>query len=138
MKHLMEQDRIESLQCIAGGERQAVGVGEPHLCVLNMGAGEPVARNGKHFRADIDADGALYVRGQQLEHAPRAGSGVEQIIHRHAYDVTDDGRLNILVRRMQCADAFPFGGIGLEIGGRLGGAGLAHGCQPFEIGIEYG
>ena len=49
-----------------------------------------------------------------------------------------DGRLHILVRRVQCADAFPLGGIGLEIGGGFGGARLAHGGEPRQIGLDGG
>ena len=123
------------MQRIAGLERQAIGVAEADLGVMDIGAGEAVARDGEHFGRDVDADGALHMRAEQFEHAARAGARIEQRVHGMGGDVANDGAFDVFVGCVQGADAFPLRGIGFEEGGGLGGAGLAHSGEAFGVGL---
>ena len=80
MQHLMKQHGIEHIRLAR--ERQAIGVGQPHLRMVEIVAQQPVARDRQHFRADIHAHGALRMGRQQFQHAAGAGAGIQQIVDR--------------------------------------------------------
>ncbi len=138
MQHLVEQHDIETRLAAAIGKGQAIGVAQPHLGMADILAQQPVAGDGEHVRAHIDAHGAPGAGGQQFQHPAGAGAGIQQIFDLAAGQLLQDRRFDVLVGRMQGADALPLRGIGLEIGRRGGGAGLAHMGEPGAVGVQGG
>ena len=129
VQHLVKERGVEASVRCARGERHAEHVGEPHLTMLDARARKTVARDGQHFRAHIDADTVPDLRRQQFEHPAGAGARIEQRLHRLQAQHGRDGGFNILLRRVQRADALPIGGVCLEESRSFGGARFAHGRQ---------
>ena len=135
MQHLVKQHHIEAVAGRTIQERQPIGVTQAHLGVVDIGAEQPVAGDRQHVGTDIDADGTLGMRRNQLQHPAGASAGIQEILDRSRREMTRDGRLDLFFGRMQGADALPLLGVGLEIGGGRGGARLAHIRQPGAIGF---
>ena len=76
MQHLVEQYDIKAACGRAIGKRQTIGVAQPDLRVLDIAAQQPVAGDGQHVGADIDADGAARMGRDQLQHAPGTGARI--------------------------------------------------------------
>ena len=72
-------------------------------------------------------------RGEQFEHAPGAGAEIEQRTDRLVGERGADRFFDRGVGDMQLADAVPLGGVAAEIVLRGGGAGGAHGGEPFAV-----
>ena len=111
----------------AAVERQAIDIGQPHLGI----AGDCRAASRSRAIASISgltstptARLAWGASNSSIRPVPVPASSRFSI--GCAVSRLHDRRFDIFFRRMQGADALPFRGIGLEIGGGRGGARLAH------------
>ena len=69
---------------------------------------------------EVEAQAAIVAVGEQLQHAPRAGTEIDQQLERPAAQRFDDGLLDVVLGDMQGTNAVPIGGVRLEIGLRRG------------------
>src|SRR6185503_20395109 len=103
------------------------------LSVRDVRACQPVACNGEHLGADIDADRALQVGRKQFEHPAGPGSGIEQEVHRRRCDVTHDRGFDVFLRRMQRTDALPLRRVGLEVDRKSTRLNSSHGYISYAV-----
>ena len=101
--------------------------------MLEPGTVEPGAGERQHVEREIQAQAALDLRAEQLEHAPGAGAEIEQRAHLDARERAGDRLLDRLVGDMELADAVPLRGVAAEIGLRHLVALRAHGNEPLAI-----
>ena len=78
------------------------------------------------------------MRAHEFEHAARAGAGVEEALDRLACHVAQDRRFDVLLGRMQRADAFPLRRVRLEIGSSFCSPFFTHGGEALEVGVGHG
>ena len=119
VQHLMKKDGIEAACGLTVAKGEAINVTTTDLAIESAGPSQPVARNRKHFRTDIDADAALDVRREQLKHSPRAGARVQHRIEAVTPEQAHNRRFHIMLGHMQRANPLPLRCRGTEIGGRL-------------------
>ena len=129
VQHLMDDHDVEGI----ARQRQVVDVALAHAAMLQARAVEPGARERQHVEREVDAEPALELRAEQLEHAAGAGAEIEQRAERPVGERGADRRLHRLVGDVQRADAVPLGGMRLEIGLRGGGARGAHLGEPLAV-----
>ena len=115
------------------GSGEIVDVAVAHAAMLEPGAVEPGARERQHVAREVEAEAALDVAGEELQHAPGAGAEIEQRADRLVAERRADRRFDRGVGDVQLADAVPFGGMPAEIILRGGGARGAHRGQPLAV-----
>ncbi len=64
---------------------------------------------------DVEADRAFVAVGEQLEHAPRAGSEIDEQLEGPHAQCSAQGGLDLALRHVERANAVPFGGVIAEI-----------------------
>ena len=74
VQHLMNDDDVERI----ARQRQVVDVALPHAAILQAGAIEPGAGERQHVERQVEAEAALDVVREQLQHAAGAGAEIEQ------------------------------------------------------------
>ena len=128
----MDDDGVEGIL----RQREVVDVALAHAAMPEPGAVEPGAGERQHVEGQVEAEAALDLRAEQLEHAPGAGAEIEQRADLAAGERAADRLLHRLVRDMKLADAVPLGGVAAEIGLRGGVALRAHRGQPLAIACQ--
>ena len=129
VEHLMNNDDVEGI----ARQRQVVDIAVTHAAMFEAGAIEPLAGERQHVERQIEADAALDLGREEFEHAAGAGAEIEQRADRLVGKRRADRFLYGGIGDVQLADAVPFRGVAAEIGLRGGGAGAAHGRQPFAV-----
>ena len=132
MQHLVDDDEVVGIAL----DRRRIEVALAQLDVAQAALADARARNRKHRRALIDADGAIGARREQFEHAAGPRAEIEQAANRPVADHRQDRRLDPALRRVQRADRVPVGGALGEIGRRLLAPRFARRRQPGAVGGE--
>ncbi len=132
VQNLVNDDDVEAVprQC------EVVDVRLTHAAMLEPGTIEPRARQRQHVERQIEAEPALDLRPEQLEHAAGAGAEIEQRAHRRRRQRRGDRLLDRRVGDMQLADAVPLGGVAAKVSLGCGGPLRAYGGEPFAIAGE--
>ncbi len=86
----------------------------------------------------VDAERAIRLGREQLQHAAGAGADVEQTADGPLADRLTDRRLDRFLGDVHGAQVIPVGGVGLEVRGRRPGARAAHLVEPRPVGQQHG
>lgn len=124
MQNQMQGHQIEALF-----QPGLIDIATPGLHVRDIGLYQPVARQGQHVAAGIDADTPRDMRGEELQNAPGPGAHVEQRLRRVGKAQRQHRRLDFLFGDVHGANAVPLIGIGCKISRRSFAA-------PIKDGIE--
>ena len=114
-------------------QRQVVDVALAHAAILQAGAIEPGAGQRQHVERQIEAEAALDVIGEQLQHAAGAGAEIEQRADRLVGERAADRFFHGGIGDMKFSDAVPLGGVPAEIILCRGGARGAHRGEPLAV-----
>ena len=132
MQHLVEDDAVGA----SIAQRQCVHVALSQAGAFDTGRLELDPGQAQHFRRAVDADGAVRLRSEQLQHPAGAGADVEQVAKRSVEQQAGDRPLNLALGNVQGADAVPGRGMRLEIAASgLGPIGPDR-LQPRDVGRE--
>ena len=129
MQHLVDHRRVEG----RARQRQLVHVALADRAVAELRALEIDPRHRQHLAREIDADGPLDPRREDLEHAPGAGADVEEVADTVSRKERGERRLDLALLDIERADPVPLRGVGAEIGPRLRLALTLDGGEAFAI-----
>ncbi len=114
VQHLMDDDVVEA----AVGDRQRVHVGEPDRAVAQPGLVEIGAGDREHLAGRIDAESALDLGPEQLEHPAGPCADVEERAMAVQLEGAGQRRFDLRLVDMERSDAMPFGRVDAKIGRR--------------------